>query len=140
MDDGTLVVRSLPRSPRSPRSPPPRRRRFASSSPSALTTPAPLTVALRFFVRARVVFVVAFVVVVPARGKISETFLFLFFFVVFLVVVSLVVVVVAPRVILPVVVRARDSTDDDPHVFRVVFLVVVSLLFRCDGSMCMYKE
>ena len=106
MDDGTLVVRSLPRSPRSPRSPPPRRRRFASSSPSALTTPAPLTVALRFFVRARVVFVVAFVVVVPARGKISETLFF--FFVVFLVVVSLVVVVVAPRVILPVVVRVRD--------------------------------
>ena len=107
MDDGTLVVRPLPRSPRSPRSPP-RRRRFASSSPSALTTPAPLTVALRFFVRARVAFVVAFVVVVvvPARGKISETFLF--FFVVFLVVVSLVVVVVAPRVILPVVVRVRD--------------------------------
>ena len=101
MDDGTLVVRSLPRSPRSPRSPPPRRRRFASSSPSALTTPAPLTVALRFFVGARVAFVVAFAFVVPARGKISETFLF--FFVVFLV-----VVVVAPRVILPVVVRVRD--------------------------------
>ena len=122
--DGTLVVRSLPRSPRSPRSPPPRRRRrFASSSPSALTTPAPLTVALRFFVGARVAFVVAFAFVVPARGKISETFLFFFFFVVSLVVVFL-VVVVAPRVILPVVVRVRDSTDDDPHprVF-LVFLV-----------------
>ena len=105
MDDGTLVVRSLPRSPRSPpRSPPRRRRRFASSSPSALTTPAPLTVALRFFVGARVVFVVAFVPVVPARGKISET-LFFIVVVVFLVV-SLVVVVVAPRVILPVV-RSR---------------------------------
>ncbi len=107
MDDGTLVVRSLPRSPsRSPPRSPPRprrRRRFASSSPSALTTPAPLTVALRFFVGARVVFVVALFVVVPARGKISET---LFFFFVVSLVVSL-VVVVAPRVILPVVVRSR---------------------------------